>query len=140
MRAGDLMQDPFYAQILFTIEGLIHDHDLKVQAHDQTVLKDSIVKSALRKAMTLMKGTSQLSSPKDQEERIKAALTIELLSLYEHQLKPQDLSRGDYIKVLHAVEDTLVTRREMAGHPRGYLDFLKQFIPEARGNQPDQTA
>jgi hypothetical protein len=102
-------------------------------------LKDSTVKSALRKAMCQFKGASPLSSPKDQEERIKGALTIELLGIFEHEQKTKGLSRGNYIKVLLAAEGSLVTRREIAGHSRGYLEFLKTFIPEARSNPPGKT-
>lgn len=135
MRTGDIMQDPRYSRILFEVEGRIHDYDLRLQAQENTTLKDSIVKSALRKIMSQLKGASPPSPPKNDEERIKGALSSELLALFHHEHETYDLPRGEYIKVLYVIEESLVTRREMAGHSRGYLDFLKEFIPEARGNQ-----
>ena len=47
------------------------------------------------------------------------------------------VSRAEFNKALLAAEDTLKLRREMGGHSRGYLEFLKEFIPEARGWQPE---
>ena len=38
----------------------------------------------------------------------------------------------DWILSLKATEDSLKTRREMYGHSRGYLDFLKGFIDEGK--------
>jgi hypothetical protein len=32
------------------------------------------------------------------------------------------------------VEESLITRREMGGHSRGYLDFLKEFFAQAEGS------
>lgn len=75
-----------------------------------------------------------LGRPKNEEERIKGGITIELIGLLNYEQQTKELSRRQYINVLYVVEESLVTRREMAGHPRGYLDFLREFIPEASGN------
>ncbi len=131
------MQDPYYARIIFQIESHIHDYDLKVHAREGIDLRDSDIKSALRKALSLLRGSGPPRSPKNQQDRLKGALAIELAGIYEHEQETEGVSGAEFIKALLAAEDTLKLRREMAGHSRGYLEFLKEFIPEARGNQPN---
>jgi hypothetical protein len=139
MRASDLMKDPYYAGMIFAIEGHLHDYDVRVETDEDVKLKDSDIKSAIRKAMGLLRGAGTLKPPKDQQDRLKGALAIELVGVYESKAMPEGSSRADFINALLAVEDSLKTRREMGGHPRGYLEFLGGFVAESRGNQPDQA-
>ena len=55
-----------------------------------------------------------------------------LVGNFEWEEKETKITKGDYVKALLAVEDSLKTRREYHGHPRGYLDFLVDFIAQAR--------
>ena len=132
------MQDPYYARIIFAVESHIHDFDLKSKADEDLELKDSDIKSALRKAMGMLRGARSLQSPKDERERLKGALALELIGIYECAAKTERPSRQEFVDSLLAIEDTLKLRREMGGHSRGYLEFLKNFIPDVRGNRPNK--
>ena len=128
MKNGDLMKDPFYAKIMLGIESLIHDHD---QLSDGR-LTDSDAKSSIRKALSMLKGKPLITSPKNERDRMKGALSIALVDNFEGDGRDVEITKGDYVKALLAVEDSLKTRREYHGHPRGYLDFLVDFIAQAR--------
>jgi hypothetical protein len=133
MRAGDLMQDPYFATIIFAIESHIYDHDLKLKSEEGVEMKDSGVKSAIRKAIGTLRGARASKPAKKKEDQLKEALAAELVRLHETGPATEGVSRGDYVKALLAVEDSLKLRREMAGHSKGYLDYLGEFIPQARG-------
>jgi hypothetical protein len=130
MRAGDLMKDPFYVRLIYEMESHIHTYDLMVLADEEFNMKDSDVKSAIRKALGLLRGKGGMKTPKKREERIKGRLALELVGIYEGEAKTSGLGRADYSNALLAVEESLITRRELGGHSRGYLDFLKEFFAE----------
>ena len=131
------MKDPYYARMIFAIEGHVHDYDVAVRENENVELKDSDIKSALQKALGILRRSQTMKPAKDQRDRIKGTLAIELVGIYQSGAMPEGASRGEYSNALLAVEDTLKLRREMGGHSRGYLDFLAEFIAEARGKQPN---
>ena len=120
------MKDPFYARLMLGIESLIHEHD---QESDRK-FTDSDAKSSIRKALSILKGKPLVAPPKSERDRRKGALTIALVGNFEWEEKKAKVTRSDYVKALLAVEDSLKTRREYHGHPRGYLEFLEGFIPK----------
>lgn len=122
------MNDPFYAEIMFGIESLIHERDVKSDGK----MTDSDAKSAIRKALSMLKGKPMVTSPKSERERIKGALSFALVGNFERIEKEVAITKGGYMKALLAVEESLKRRRKLHGHPRGYLDFLVDFIAEAR--------
>ena len=128
------MKDPYYAGIMFEIEAKIHERDQCCQEGTDVVLTDSNVKSAIRKTMSILRGKSVLSSPANEREREKGRVTIELVGIFEHIRKTSEMPRRDYLRALLAVEDSLKARREYHGHSRGYLDFLVDFMSDARRN------
>ena len=129
---SDLMKDPFYAQIMFRIETLIHERDEEAKRESDLTLKDTNVKSAIRKAMGMLQGKSpQLDSSTPQNQWI-GRIAIDLSGLGESMNASENIERKDYIRALLAVENSLKTRRELEGHSRGYLDFLKRFIEQRR--------
>ncbi|MEM7698545.1 MAG: hypothetical protein AAF236_09095 [Verrucomicrobiota bacterium] len=128
------MQDPFYSRLIFAIEGQVHDYDLKTHDAEGVTLKDSDVKSALRKAISLIKGSGNSKPPKGQSDRLKFALAREIVEICENEREVEGVSAVEFTRAILAVEDTLKLRREMAGHSRGYLEFLREFIPGARGD------
>lgn len=135
MKHGDLLKDPYYAQIIFEIEGHIHDYDAKNRTRENVELRDSDIKSALRKTMSMVRGSGPSKAPKNERESLKGILAAELMGIHEFLSKSEGTTRAEFVDALLAVEGTLKTRREMAGHSRGYLEFLEGFIPEARGEQ-----
>ena len=42
----------------------------------------------------------------------------------------EPVTKKDWVLCLKSAESSLKTRKEMHGHSRGYLDFLKRFIEE----------
>ncbi len=119
---------PHYARIMLGIESLIHEHD---QESDRQ-FSDSNAKSSIRKALSMLKGKPLVTPPKNERDRRKGALGIALVGNFEWEEKQSKTSKADYVEALLAVEDSLKTRREYHGHPRGYLEFLEGFIPDAR--------
>lgn len=128
---GDLMKDPFYAQIMFRIETLIHEQDLAAQAESLTV-KDSDAKSAIRKALGFLKGKPPKQSGDDLRDIWIMETAKGLFALGKAVKSEQQLEEAQFCRALLAVEDSLKTRREMNGHSRGYLDFLRSFIEEKK--------
>lgn len=124
------MKDPFYAAIMHKIETLIHERD--VEAKGETELTDSNVKSSIRKALGFLTNKPPKMNPGDLREQWIGRIAIDLAGLADALKASDDLGRQDYIKALLAVEGSLKTRREMAGHSRGYLDFLNHFIDDHR--------
>ena len=55
--------------------------------------------------------------------------------IYEFLHKEKGLSRTEFKNVLLIIEDSLKKRRAHHGHPRGYIDFLKDFIPDIRARE-----
>ena len=122
------MKNPYYAAILMRIESHIHDTDRETQEAGGFSPKDSAVKSALRKAELATGGKPPAKKPKGAEEEWIGALCGALVMTKEGGVPP-----AHFVAALKATQSSLDTRREMAGHPRGYLDFLAEFMSEARG-------
>lgn len=133
MKARDLMKDPYFAAILMRIESHIHETDRETLAAGGFSPKDSAVKSALRKAELAMGGKPPAKKPKGAEEEWIAALCDALVAMGREMAKEGGLPAAHFIAALKATQESLDTRREMAGHSRGYLDFLAEFISGARG-------
>jgi hypothetical protein len=133
MAAEDIKKDPIYVQLIYKAERHVHEYDLATIAKEDFKMKDSDVKSAIRKALGILRGPGGMKSPTSREEGIKARLAKGLVGLYEEEAKSSGMTRTEFSKVLLAVEDTLKVRREMGGHSRGYLEFLKEFMAQADG-------
>jgi hypothetical protein len=128
------MKDPYFAAILMRIESHIHETDREtLAAAGGFTPKDSAVKSALRKTELALGGKPPAKKPKGAEEEWIAALCGSLVAIGREMAKEGGLPPAHFIAALKATQESLVTRREMGGHPRGYLEFLEGFIGEARG-------
>jgi hypothetical protein len=138
MRPRDLMTDPFYAQVMFIIESKIHEYDQQPPGSASVKLTDSDVKSAIRKTMSILGGKKPVAIPSNERERSKGQLAIELVGVFEFLQANSKVSRGEYLKTLLAVEDSLKTRHEYYGRSRGYMDFLDEFIKDAKSRTADQ--
>lgn len=130
--SSDLMQDPFYSKLMLAIETLIYEEDLAAKKADLQI-KDSDAKSAIRKALGILKGKPPKkpgSTPREQWTMQTAKEFVMLCQALKVGGKP--LEAASFCRALLAVEDSLKLRREMNDHPRGYLDFLKMFIEEEK--------
>jgi hypothetical protein len=135
MNYNKLLKDPYYSLIIFRIEKVIHELD-KELLDEGVSLNDTNVKSCLQKAAGHAKGKfpSLPDSNKKEEgmKRISMAL-IELGSqLIQGDKVDESITKKDWIFSLKATEESLKIRKEMYGHSRGYLDFLKGFIEEGK--------
>ena len=133
MKTRDLMKDPYYAAILLRIEGHIHDRDRDTRNAGIWSPKDSAVKSALRKAELAMGGKKPVAKPKGEVEEWVAALSGQLVEIGRELAREEGLPIAHFALALKATQESLDRQREMAAHPRGYLDFLEGFMREARG-------
>ena len=129
------MKDPYFAAMMMQIEGLIHDVDLETRTAGSWSPKDSAVKSALRKAELAIGGKKPATKPKGELEEWVAALSAKLVELGRDIAREGGPPIGHIIMALKATQDSLDTQREMAGHARGYLDFLEGFMSQARGGE-----
>lgn len=131
MNFSDLLQDPDFNQIVYRIERLILQCDEQSKSLGIS-LTDTHIKSCLRKVMAFSKGKSPALAEKNDKEKIIKALAQSLLHLGDRLQEGSEtgdvISKKVWILSLKAVENSLKTRREMYGHSRGYLDFLKDFL------------
>ena len=132
-----IKQDPFYNRIIYRVETHLAERDQQAQAEDSVTLNDSDVKSALRKAIGFLAGKQPLSKPKHAKERWKGTLAIEFIGIYESLHREEAVTRIQYKRVLLTIEDSLKIRRDRAGHPRGYLDFLREFIADIKTREAE---
>lgn len=128
MNSRDLMKDSYYAMIILGIESLIHEHDRESGGK----FSDSDAKSSIRKTLSILKGKQPVSAPTNERERLKEALAIALVDDFRSQQEIAGLPRSDYMRALLATEKSLKTRRDIHGHSRRYLDFLGEFLIQAR--------
>ena len=131
----DLMNDPFYAKLMYVIELVISKVDEMAKQQGVT-LNDSTIKSALNKARkrTLENAMVQVSSLKTREDFIEelarsiAVNRTHLAEEMEGETEKKDISRVEWIKAISAVEASLKVRRSGLPGGRDYLDFLKRFM------------
>lgn len=123
-----LMDDPRFAAILFKIESRILAADDEARKAGHCLPKDSAVKSALRKAELALDGKKPANAPKDELEVWIAGLSKSLVGIFREMEKTGEANKGEFRTTLGAARGSLDTRREMAGTPRGYLDFLEGFV------------
>jgi len=136
MNIQNLMKDPKFQDLMYRLESRIHDFDERAKSAG-IVITDTNVKSVIRKFMGVIKGKSSSSSSDTTEvDRAMIDLTLLLVVFRENydseETGDQKLGKKDWLLLLKALEDTLKMRREMYGHSRGYLDFLKGFLEEGR--------
>lgn len=122
------MRDPYYAGIMLKVESHICAFDRQAQEEGELRLVDSDVKSGIRKALSLLAGRRAASVPQTDRDRWKARLGEELAGLGESLFQQPGIPLQDFVRTLYAVEESLKTRREIHGHSRGYLDYLKGFL------------
>ncbi len=146
MNKAHLMNNPFFAGIMFHIESTIHGADCAA-ATAGVELKDSHIKSCLSKVKTLAKGSQPKAEPKTERDKIILKLAEDIDKLRPeiressdrnagfHDAKP--ISTGDWLSAVKAVEDSL-KNHTMSG-TRYYLDFLSDFIAEARDGEPNKN-
>ena len=99
-------------------------------------LTDSAVKSCIQKALGFAQGKSPTLPYKSGKDIILKALVQSLSELAESltgtSTRERPVTNKDWVFSLKAVENSLKTRRQMSGHSRGYLDFLKEFLVEGK--------
>jgi len=131
------MKDPFYAQVIFTIERMIYaaDEAARIEGFQLT---DSQIRSVLIKAEKLARGESPkliATSPRD-------ALLAELAQTVSHppegmmeetdkpdgttEMQPLEIS--EWVKAIEAAQGSIEIRRSQTTGSRDYLDYLKEFI------------
>ena len=145
MNKAHLMNNPFFAGIMFHIESTIHDAD-RAAAAAGVELKDSHVKSCLSKVKTLAKGNRPKAAPKTEREKLILQLAESIDKLRPEIRESSDpnadfnsaapINTADWLSAVKAVEDSL-KNHTMSG-TRYYLDFLADFIAEARDNEPEE--
>ncbi len=132
MAKNHLMDDPYFLNIIMRIESRITEADREARDAGIVLPKDSAVKSALRKTELALSGKPPVNPPKDPLEEWIANLSASLVGMAGDLEATAGIRTADFLKTLSAARQSLDTRREMAGTPRGYLDFLEGFIEQAR--------
>lgn len=133
MGKHDLMKDPYFAGIMFRIESCIFTADNEARGAAKCIPKDSAAKSALRKAKLALEGRKPVKPPKGALEEWIMGLSDSLVGISREMDRDERVPTSDFARMLDAACNSLDTRREMEGSPRGYLDFLEGFIKQAGG-------
>lgn len=135
MNYTDLLKDPYFSGIIFEIESAVHEIDSYLIGTGIT-LNDTDVKSCLQKAIGHSKGKKPSIPEKNEKEKGMKRITKSLIDLGEELMSDEDdidpTAKKDWILSLKAIEHSLKLRKEMYGHARGYLDFLKDFIEDGK--------
>lgn len=136
------MNDPFFAGIMFYIESTIHDAD-RAAAIAGVKLRDSHIKSCLSKVKIFAKGSRPKAEPKTERDKLilELAESIDKLRLQIRESSDSDtefqkatpIKTADWLLAVKAVEYSL-KKHTMSG-TRYYLDFLSDFITEARNEE-----
>ena len=142
MNKAHLMDDPFYSAIMFRIESRICDADVAARKLE-IELTDSNIKSCLNKVKILARGEEPKVEPRSERECfiVELALAIDEIGskLREAPVSREspDLARSvnaaDWLLAVEAVEDSL--KNHTSPGTRFYLDFLKDFIADARNEE-----
>jgi len=140
MARNDAMRDPFYAPILFKIEGVLHNTDRLVKAEGIT-LTDSAVRSLLVRAINEARGKTAKKLPSSARDRAlteaqRALSALRLsLSIVEGEEGPEPegvaLPAADWIYALKAIKESCEVRTGGEPGSRGYLDYLESFLRDA---------
>ena len=139
----DRMKDPFFAQLLFQIETLIcqADDDSKTRGMQLT---DSQMRSTLIKTQKKLQGGEPEIAETTERDKILARLATLLLHApivrakqsAEQDDKGEQVRVTDWIKALETVEDSIQTRKSGLPGSRDYLDYIHDFIGQAKGLNP----
>ena len=137
-----LMQDPFFAQILFAIERRIQLADVAA-AKRGGVFTDSLVRSALVQAANTAKGRPPAPVPATApaKERLPSELAAEIL-LARNDLQVVEtgadgtdtvvpLPTSQWVDSLQAVRESCAIRGDGQPGSRAYLDYLREFMAQA---------
>ena len=137
----DLMNDPFYAQLMFLIESCISKADRDGQGKGVR-LTDSNIKSALNKArhLSVKPVPDPLEVVETREDIIHELATSiaanrELFRVETETASGKEkapISSAEWVKAISAVEASLKVRRSDEPGSRCYLDFVGRFIEEGR--------
>ena len=135
MNYTDLLKDPYFSGIIFEIERTIHEIDSDLIVTGIT-LNDTNVKSCLQKTIGHSKGKKPSIPEKNEKEKGMKRITKSLIDLGEELMSDEEdidpATKKEWILSLKATEHSLKLRKEMHGHSRGYLDFLKGFIEDGK--------
>ena len=135
MNYTDLLKDPHFSGIIFEIERTIHEIDSDLIITGIT-LNDTNVKSCIQKTIGHSKGKNPSTPEKNEKEKGMKRITKSLIDLGEEIMSDQEdtdpVSKKEWILSLKATEHSLKLRKEIHGHSRSYLDFLKGFIEDGR--------
>jgi hypothetical protein len=141
----DLMRDPFYAGIVFTIEQKINEGD-QIAGSKGIVLTDSQVVSVLTKVIGAAEGKPAkmpvTSNPRDEflaELREKLNEVRESIFEAESDQDPADakpLPTADWVLALRCTIESARLRKGSMPGSRDYLNYLGPFIAEATRRNP----
>lgn len=146
MRHHDLMQDPFYASILFAIESKIYEGDRLAVSRGIT-LTDSNIRSLLIKTIHAARGKLPQPVPASAgaKDQFLAEFLYQMIAAKDSVMERRESSDGtleeiplpctDWIKALETAKESCAIRTGDEPGSRDYLDFLADFIPQAGGRK-----
>ena len=137
MKKLELMQDPFYAQLMAVIETTICEADDHARAAGVR-LTDSSIKYALNRARNITPEQEIAPLPKlesrdefvEELARNIAANRQLLLEQTPDGASQREVSISDWVKAISAVRASLKIRRSDEPGSRSYLEFIHRFIED----------
>jgi hypothetical protein len=135
------MKDPFYAGIMFHIEGKVVAGDQEARSKG-IILTDSQVISVLTKVLGAAEGKpAKMPAPSNPREEFLAELCGSLKAAREALFETDDetqnarrpLAIADWALALRSVIESARMRKGSVPGSRDYLDFLGPFIAQGSG-------
>lgn len=137
------MMDPFLATLMYAIEHTIHEADAKAQSRGLR-LTDSNIRSLYVKGSNVFLGKTKpiLPSNAGPKDRFLAEVFDQLIALKDdvaEESKDPDgsvhenpIHPADWVMAYEACKASCSVHTHREPGSRGYLDFLRVFIAEAR--------
>lgn len=146
-KAHNRMNDPFYAQLLFQVEQIICQAD--TEAKKQNIkLTDSLIKSVLNKTQHCLMGrdsTIQATAPREIILRDLVHSLVHAPEYLDQATTTEDgtervepLGTREWINAIECAEESLKIHKGQTPGGRDYLDFLQEFIADAKALQRDE--
>ncbi len=121
---GDYMKDPKMNVVVYNIEKILRDYDEK----SGRKYNDSVIKTVLVQTMARLAGKPPKKTPGTEKEQFQHDVSMMLMAMINRKNSPY--SKLEYKTALKVVDGSLKTRREYHNSPRGYLDYLIEFMAD----------
>jgi hypothetical protein len=139
MKAHDRLRDEFYAQLVYQLEARIGRADAEAKSKG-LLLNDSQVRSALLRAVKVLKGQNPAIPQGNERDAFLAQLVANLIEARAdvrfaeagNETNPEPVSETIWCNACEAVVASVNIHKIDVPGSRNYLDYLGSFLSKVR--------